>query len=150
MSPRKAAFDVEPKITGREIVLIAAWALTTRVGSTEGNGGMPEMKVAANEGQVGTPTSGVMLTVGVNGIMGTKTEGGAKVRMFPKANLRRKATSKDLPKEKAREKDAATREGMPQKENVNDLHLLLVVPHHLQGPHLQATVRVATPGSLTP
>jgi len=148
MSPRKAAFDVEPKITGREIVLIAAWALTTRVGSTEVNGGMPEMKAAANEDQVGMPTNGVMLRAGVSGTTGTRTGGGAKERTIPRAKLTTQATSKDLPKEKAREKGAATREGMPQIVNVKDLHLHLVVHLRPLDLHLQVIALGVTRESL--
>ena len=88
---------------------------------------MPEMRVAAIADQGGMLTNGVMLTAGVSGTTGTRTGGGAKERTIPRAKLTTPATSKDLPKERAREKGAATREGMPQIVNVKDLHPHLVV-----------------------
>jgi hypothetical protein len=137
MSHRRAAIDVEHKIIGKGTVLIAAWALTTRVVFKEESGDTPETRVAANTDQDGMPTNGVMLTAGVNGTMGTRTEGGAKERTIPRAKLTTQATSKDLPKEKVREKGAATREGMPQIVNVKDLHLHLVVHLRPLDLHLQ-------------
>jgi hypothetical protein len=54
------------------------------------------MRGATSGSQVGTQTSGSTVTAGANGIAGTKTVGGAKGRMFPKASPRRKATFRPL------------------------------------------------------
>ena len=93
----------------------------------------------------GMPTNGVMLIAGASGTMATRTGGGEKERMTPRARPTTLATSKDLPKEKAREKDAATREGLPQIANVRDLHPLLVVHLRPLDLHLKSTALGVTP-----
>ena len=107
---------------------------------------MPGMKVAATAGLGGMPTNGVMPTAGASGTTATRTGGGKKGRMTPRARPTTLATSKDLPKDRAREKDAATREGMPQiAMNVRDLHPLLVVHLRLLDLHLRITALGVTP-----
>ena len=88
---------------------------------------------------------GVMPTAGASGTTATRTGGGEKGRMTPRARPTTLATSKDLPKDRAREKDAATREGMPQIANVRDLHPLLVVHLRPLDLHLRITALGVTP-----
>jgi len=78
-------------IIGKGTVPIAAWELTTGVENIEEHGGTAEMSRATNGSQAGTQTSGCIVTVGVNGITGMKTVGGAK------ANSRQVIDSGDLP-----------------------------------------------------
>ena len=82
---------MELLIIGKGTVPIAAWELTTGVENIEEHGGTAEMSRATNGSQAGTQTSGCIVTVGVNGITGMKTVGGAK------ANSRQVIDSGDLP-----------------------------------------------------
>ena len=143
MSLKRDASVAELRITGRGIAHIVLGEGTTTVAKNEECGGIAEMKGATGSLD-GTPTNGNTATAGASGIMAMKIADGAKARTPSGASPKRRATSKELPR--GREKDAATREGMPLIVKERGLHLHLVVPHH-QPPHRrQTTVLEETPG----